>query len=342
MSEPPPSLLPPDGPLPPGVRLRLFAGEADYPAIAAIHQQSAQADQVDPLSSYEEVPTLEDLRAEYAGAQRFEPRSNTLVAEAAGVAIGCTTARWWTEHDRTRVYLHHELVVPTWRGRGIERAMLLWTEDRLASIAGREAGGGSAVLAANATSAEPERRLLLLDAGYQRVFAMLEMEFTAFDQLPAAALPAGIVMRQAHRHEDRLLWDAMQESYRGRGMVQAMSEEDYQQFAGDARRNPELELVAWDYGNVAGMVFVRMDRGHGVVDECNVHPLYRRRGLARALMAQGLRLLQDSGAAMVRLHCRQHNETGAQQLYEHLGFRVLKEFGRYRKAITPLPLGEGG
>ena len=334
MSELAPSILLPYMPSIPDLSMRLFEGEADYPAIVAVHQQSAQADAVDPLSSYEDVPTLESVRAEYAGAGRFDLRQNALVAQVAGAVIGYTDVRWWTENDGARVYLHQELVVPRWRNRGIEQAMLLWTEEQLRRLAAGHAGSGKAVFGANAASTEPERRLRLLNAGYQHVFAMLEMEFTAFGQLPTAAVPPGIVVSQAHRHEYRLLWDAMQEAYRGRSMVQALSEDEYQSFADDPRRNPELELAAWDYGNVAGMVFLRIDRGHGVVDECNVHPMYRRRGLARALMVQGLRLLQDCGVTMVRLHCRQHNETGAQQLYEHLGFRVLKEFGRYRKPLA--------
>ncbi len=325
-----------DAPDIPGLGFRLYRGAADLPAMIAVYASCAQTDQIDPLSSYERVPTLESLQAEYGVSGASLLRQNTLVAEIENAAIGLAALDGWRELDGTRVLIHEELVVPEWRRQGIERAMLRWAEERARQIAAEQGGDGAVVLGANATSAEPERRALLVDQGYQYVFSMVEMELTGFDRLPLATVPPGIAVRHPQPAESRPLWDAIQEAYHGRVMVPALTSEDYAAFAADPRREADLEFVAWDRECVAGAVLARMDRGHGVIDECCVRPAYRRRGLARALMVQALGALRDRQAAMVRLHARQHNETGAQQLYEQLGFVALKEFGRYRKGFTCL------
>lgn len=323
-----------DSPSIPGLAFRTFRGSEDFAAMVRVQQARATADQIDPLSSYESIPTWESIAREYTDITKFDPQRNMLFAEIGDQVIGYTTTEWWTEQDGTWLYLHEEFVVPDWRGRGIEQAMLKWMEQRLRAVAAGHPTQGKAVLGANATTAEQARRQLLLREDYQEVFSMLEMEFTAWDQLPHTPVPAGFVVKHAEPEQYRALWDALQAAYHGRSMFMTATEEDYEAFEHDPTHDPSLELVAWDNDQIAGMVFVRMDRGHGVIDECNVGHAYRRRGLAKALMVQGLRLLEARGASMVRLHVRKHNETGAQQLYERLGFRVLKEFGRFRK---PLP-----
>jgi ribosomal protein S18 acetylase RimI-like enzyme len=72
---------------------------------------------------------------------------------------------------------------------------------------------------------------------------------------------------------------------------------------------------------------------YGVVDELDVHPDFRRRGVAQALMIDALRRFQSEGAAMARLHTDDGNRNGAKSLYEKIGFRRVKTFPRYRKAI---------
>lgn len=319
----------------PALTIQRFRGEADYPVLVAIGQACAEADQIDPHSSYESIPTLSSIAASYAAAEAFAPRLNTLVAEIAGKGIGYTFVEWWEEQDGTWLFLHEEVVIPEWRNQGIEQALLDWSEQRLRQVAQELPTHGKAVWGANATSAERDRQALLLRAGYKEVFAMLEMELLSLQHLPPVPPDANFTMKHAERADYRALWDALQEAYAGRMMFAAFSDEDYQAFVDDPTHNPDFELVAWDGATVAGMVFVRIDEyGQGVVDECNVRPAYRRRGLATTLLVQGLNLLRQQGVGSVRLHVRKNNETGAQHVYERLGFQVRKEFLRYRK---PMP-----
>lgn len=317
----------------PGVTVRYFRGEVDYPILIAIQQARAEIDQIDPRSSYESMPTLTSIATEYAAAELFAPRANTLVVEVNGRGIASTFVEWWQEQDGTWLYLHEEFVVPQWRNQGIEQALLAWTEERLRHVAATHPTNGKAVLGANATSAEPDRQKLLQAVGYQEVFSMLEMQLSTLQHLSMPASLDGFRITNAQRSDYRLLWDAMQEAYHGRAMFQVFSEEDCQAFIDDPTHDPDFEFVAWDRDTVAGMVFVRVDGDQGIVDECNVRPAYRRRGLATALLIRGLTRLREQDVTSARLHVRKQNETRAQQVYERLGFQERKEFLRYRKLM---------
>ena len=336
--------------------LRPYRSPADQAAIAAIHAARMEAGEIDPLSCYETVPTPEAIAAYYDG-HRFNPTHNEIMAEVDGTprhgcavsaasdragevaacgspVVGCSEVAWWTELDGTWVYLHEEFVAPAWRGPGIERALLRAMEERLSRVAAGHPTQDKAALATNATSAEPERRALVLEEGYRYTFSVLEMQ-RALDTLPQAPLPTGLTLRHPRRDEYRALYQAMREAYAGKTLVEGFSEESYQKWAADPRHDPSLELLAWDEAQrtVAGLVWPRLDRGHGVIEEFVVRPAYRRRGLGRALFVAGLAALRERGAAMVRLHTLAHSPGGARQLYEQLGFRTVKSFDRYRKAM---------
>ncbi len=62
----------------------------------------------------------------------------------------------------------------------------------------------------------------------------------------------------------------------------------------------------------------------------------RRRGLARALLAESLRTVRDAGAARAALSVDQQNPNQALRLYESLGYRLTAEELEYHKAL-PLP-----
>ena len=75
-----------------------------------------------------------------------------------------------------------------------------------------------------------------------------------------------------------------------------------------------------------------IERGRGLIDEVSVRPAWRRRGLARALLTRALRDLRSRSVAVVRLNTGAEFPTRARDLYTSLGFRVVKEYMRYRKS----------
>jgi mycothiol synthase len=69
------------------------------------------------------------------------------------------------------------------------------------------------------------------------------------------------------------------------------------------------------------------------IEDVQVDPDFQRRGLATALLTRTLTILAGQGADAIRLHTEGHDPAGARSLYERLGFRVVREHGRYRKPL---------
>lgn len=82
---------------------------------------------------------------------------------------------------------------------------------------------------------------------------------------------------------------------------------------------------------VDGIDPLMLERGRAEIDEVSVRPGWRRGGVARALLSEALLALRERGVDEVRLNTVAEFRTRAMDLYESLGFRVLKRFPRYRK-----------
>lgn len=95
---------------------------------------------------------------------------------------------------------------------------------------------------------------------------------------------------------------------------------------------PELFLVVDDGGVVASAMF-GYDGHRGWVNYLAVDPGHRGRGLGRALMAEGERLLAALGCPQLNLQVRAEN-TEAMALYEHLGYRPIHTVD-YAKRLIP-------
>lgn len=63
----------------------------------------------------------------------------------------------------------------------------------------------------------------------------------------------------------------------------------------------------------------------------SVHPAWRRRGLAHALLTRALWDVRDLGAKLIWIDTYAEYPTRAVDLYRDLGFYIYKTFPRYRK-----------
>ena len=106
-----------------------------------------------------------------------------------------------------------------------------------------------------------------------------------------------------------------------------------------ASQEPDLDLVAvGPDGDLAGFCWiVRRDLDGGDVawymELVGTHPVCRRRGLAGALVSAGLERIRARGGRRVFLEVDSTSPTGANRLYERLGFHVETAFLDYRKRL---------
>ena len=86
-------------------------------------------------------------------------------------------------------------------------------------------------------------------------------------------------------------------------------------------------VAAFDQqGQLAGSVVAYPDgeAGWGVVDDVFVLPEWRRRGIARRMVGEGIRYLREQGVEEVRLDVVQSNEP-AVSLYRSMGYVTINE-----------------
>jgi len=90
--------------------------------------------------------------------------------------------------------------------------------------------------------------------------------------------------------------------------------------------DPDFMLLAWDAGQVAGILLATpghgVHLGEGSVDVLGVARPWRRRGIAAALLRRSFQRFQATGEQRVGLYVDSENPTGAVGLYEGAGMRI--------------------
>lgn len=315
---------------------RHLRGVEDADGIYALRVACADRDQVDHLAVSENVPTRDEIREAYAGLVTAGLTDRRLLAEIGGQVAGYTLVDPWHEADGRWVYLILGWVIPDWRDRGIGTAMLLWGEATARRLAAADHPGEPFEFAANASSTQPDATALLLNEGYYVGYTVLGMAHDAAVRPPVHPLPPGIEVRPARPEHFPLIAAGMQEAYHdeypGGRFLETETLEEAIAGLSAARHNPELWQIAWDGDEVAGQVIPVFERGRVFMYDISVRPGWRRRGVARALLTRALEDLYARGYEVIRLNTVAEFPTQAWRLYESVGFRVVKEYPRYRKS----------
>jgi mycothiol synthase len=326
----------PDMPPIEGLRFRSIRGEQDADVLYAVHAGRIVHDAVDLLSTSEGLPSPDDLRAWLSQAVATGQRDQWLVAQVQERVVGYSQIERWSEDDGTWVYLILGWVLPEWRGQGIGTAMLHWGENTVRHLAAVQHPNEKFEFAANASSTEKDATALLLHEGYYVGFTVLEMGLDISAPLSVHVLPAGIEVRPVLPEHYPLIaasiGEAYQNEYAESRFQETFDPAAYATGLSAPRHDPTLWQVAWDGDQVAGQVLSRIEGGRAVVYEVSVRPTWRRQGLARALLSRALQCLRERGVEVIRLDTVAEFRTRASDLYRSVGFRVLKEFPRYRKS----------
>ncbi len=97
----------------------------------------------------------------------------------------------------------------------------------------------------------------------------------------------------------------------------------------DELQNPlAVYLVAEKDGRLIGYCGFWSVAGEGQITNICTHPLYRRKGVARALLKEAFRRAAKEKLSLMTLEVRRSN-LAARNLYEEFGFSVIGERKRY-------------
>ncbi len=317
----------------PGLAFRQFRDESDYAHIVDLLNTCNMADGV------EDHVTLEWAANYFTHLGEFDPRRDILFATIDDRPVGWV--RGWTRQldDGTRVYMSNGGVLPRWRRRGLGGALQDWAEQQLREKAMLHAGPH--MLRSFAAETETGAIALLSGRGYEAVRYGFEMSRSFAEPIPHLPLPAGVEVRSVAPEHYRQVSAALNEAFRDHWGHSESTEDDYQRWINSPNFQPWLWQVAWAGEEVAGMVLNFIDHDYndefkrlrGWTDPICVRRPWRKQGLARALIARSMRLLQEQGMTEAGLGVDAQNPNGALRLYESLGFRAVQQFTTFEKPM---------
>ena len=334
----------PDAPGIPGLRFRHFRGGRDFSHMATIIRASAEADDTDRSD------TPEELEHFFAHLTNCDPYTDMIFAEVdpgdgrEPDVIGYSRGTWRTEGSGERRYIFFGRILPVWRRKGIGLAMLRWMEERLREIATGHPVEIEKYFMSLVAQGETGLAAMLEKTGYGPVRYFFDMVRPDLENIPNYPLPEGLEVRPVLPEHYRAIWEADTEAFRDHWGFIEPGEEDYQAWLGDTITfQPHLWQVAWDIATdqVAGQVRTFIDheqnklydRKRGWTEMISVRRPFRRRGLARALIAWSLRVQKQAGMTESALGVDSENLSGATKVYEDCGFRVVKRNTFYRKPL---------
>jgi len=320
----------------PALSFRHFRGESDYGSIASVLTVSQRADHSDRRV------TPEDIAKAYANSlTNCDPCTDMIIAEVAGKMVGYVRGWWEQESPSIYLYKHLGALLPTWRRKGIGRAMLNWIENRLKDIAGTHPREANKCFQVSVSQFQEGTAILLEHAGYQQVRCFLDMVRPNLDNIPDLPLPDGLEIRPVTPDQYRAIWESVHATSQEEWGVAEPTETAYQEWLKDPLFQPDLWQIAWDKGtgNPIGHVLTyihhdennQFTRKRGYTEGVGVSREWRRRGVARALISRSLLAQKAAGMTESALVADSDSTSGVTQLYESCGFQIVKRDTVYYK-----------
>jgi mycothiol synthase len=225
-------------------------------------------------------------------------------------------------------------VLPEYEWSGIEAEALAWAETRVTELRRRDAQKRSGNLVSGARQDDAKRIAFLEQHGfrYRGEFAEVNMLRSLDEPIPETVLPPGCQVRALEAGEasdraegEREVWLPWTDgNVSGDDYARLMRLPGY-------HRDLDVVTVAPD-GVIAAFVICWIDLVNriGNLGDVGARPAYRRRGLTRAVLLEGLRRLRARGMDRVCVSTGVSN-TPALRLYESIGFRTVNRYLDYVK-----------
>ena len=298
----------------------------------------------DALDAVPNVRTLEGLTESYAALSNCDPYTDLILAEVNEKLVGYARGWWKEEVDGTVLHIQMGVVAPSWRRRGVGRAMLNWLENRQRIVGRRFPVDACQFFNVYVAEGQVARATLMESAGYKVARYFFSMVRPNLDAIPAFVLPNGLEIRRVAPEHYKEIWAADLEAMRDHWGRTQPGESAYEAWMSDKDVfQPHLWSVAWDTASnqVVGQVraFVRkaenfqLRRLRGYTEFISVREPWRRKGVARALIAHSLQVQARAGMTESALEVDGANAADATRTYEACGFKISNRNMVYRKPL---------
>jgi GNAT superfamily N-acetyltransferase len=217
-------------------------------------------------------------------------------------------------HPEHRMEVAYVQLDPAYRN--LKAALLQYAQRHLAAMS-----GGVRTLKIHIHDADDEFQRIAAKMGYEKTDKCEEMcRMTLGDQLPRPPMPPGFQLRSLADDNDlrkvhRVLWRGF--NHEGEPPEEGVAEREFMQSAPNFRK--ELNIVvhepAGNFVSYCGMWFEAQHR-IAYVEPVATDPDFRRMGLGKAAVVEGIRRCRDEGATVAYVGT-------AMPFYLSMGFRRM-------------------
>jgi mycothiol synthase len=322
-------------------RFRPYRGPVDHPDMNRV------ANAVRVFNGDPNLGTVADMDNHYAHLENADlPRDCALVElDERVVAYGRASRVELITGDRQVECIMN--LEPDARGRGIEGLLLGHALRRAEEIVAEFGRDHPMAVTAYVMARDDSQRVAVEAAGFSRIRSGVQLVRPNLEDIPDIPLPDGFEIRRieaSDRAMHRRVWEAAGRAFANSYGEQAQTEDQYERWLTSDEFDPPLWRVAFHGDDIAAQILNYLGDPEpdgsrtGWTESISTQPEFRRRGLARALLAESLRTVRDAGATKAALGADSLNPNRAQSLYESMGFEVVSTTYDYR--LGPFAPGE--
>jgi ribosomal protein S18 acetylase RimI-like enzyme len=321
--------------------VRRYAGPSDHAALADLWSATLRAN-----GSAERFVTG-NVDAWLGHPRNMDPTHDVVIVEAGDGTFVAAAIVEWIDRNTTgeRSFECHCDVHPEHRRRGVGSALLAWQAARVEEIVGTMAdlADRPVIRVGYVMDADVGARLLLDRAGFTVARRSSELHRPDLDAIPEVPPPDGITLGGIDATDDALVrrvWEVGGDVFAGHwgDPLPDRTEHGWLRFREDPDVEPTLWCVAFDGDEIVGHILNYLapdDDGSmiGWTEGIAVREGWRRRGIARSMLAWSLRRVREAGARTAALGVDLENPNQALTLYESLGFRVTASETEYHLPV---------
>lgn len=220
-------------------------------------------------------------------------------------------------------------LLPEYEWAGIEVEAMAWAEMRLAELRKSDAQRWNGHLVSGARPDDAKRIMFLEENGFRRGDHIeVSMLRSLHEPIPSYELPPGCQICAMTEIDDISNRASAQREVWHPWTVGNISDDDYAYLMHLPGYHPDLDLVTITPDNImAAYVNGWIDPVNriGAFGPVGARAAYRRQGLTRAVLLEGLRRMQAHGMDRVYLSTGSTN-TPALRLYESIGFKIVNSY----------------
>lgn len=233
-------------------------------------------------------------------------------------------------------------VHPNYKNLGIGWVLNHWVEERAAEFMKKADKHLQTFTVSYMNVNDQDSIRLLRDLGAKPVRYSFVMEGSLSGEISAPILPENITIRPIDPAEYKKVYLLKEEAFEDHwGHIGTIEEEGLKEFESehlqDPNYDPDLWFAAEVNGEWVGMIFGNKSTpfgpDYGWVSILGVSREWRHKKIGKALMLQFFQKIKEKGSQKVGLSVDSDSLTGATQLYESVGMRVIEQYVRMEKIL---------